>query len=136
MQRDERGTVQGPVKKQQPDGMSHGGARERNFSTFPVGYEGTVPTTVQGVLLLLYRGCYYYCTGGYYYYCTGGNYYYCTGGYYYYCTGGYYYYCTGGEGAGTWDVTLQELAVCTQSSNFAFGHPFLPMHSALGEILS
>ena len=26
MRRDERGTVQGPVKKQQPNGMSHGGA--------------------------------------------------------------------------------------------------------------
>ena len=28
MRREERGTVQGPVKKQQPDGMSHGGGHD------------------------------------------------------------------------------------------------------------
>ena len=42
MRREERVTVQGPVKKQQPDGMSHGGggggwrsATSRSFSRFP-----------------------------------------------------------------------------------------------------
>ena len=36
MRRDERVTVQGPVKEQQPDGMSHGGggAEVRNLSQF------------------------------------------------------------------------------------------------------
>ena len=39
MQREERVTVQGPVKEQQPDGMSH-----RGLLTFPLGAMNFVPS--------------------------------------------------------------------------------------------
>ena len=51
MRREERGTVQGPVKKQQPDGMSHRGvldlaaARERRGKADPPPWQATIQPT-------------------------------------------------------------------------------------------
>ena len=53
MRRDERGTVQGPVKEQQPDGMSHTGGPERGLLVLPAPMavypngQGPAPTLCQ-----------------------------------------------------------------------------------------